>query len=412
MASAKPIQAIINEGIREYRILGRTGFKVSDIGFGRPANAGLIKASIDQGVNYLDTAPNYGTSEKDIGEAIEGIDRESLFITTKFKSSELVDEAGVLKSAYKSLEDMKTDYIDCLMLQAAENRDITRHKGFHSAIRKLKKEGKVRFAGLSCHGKYFMGNPVDTMENILLAGVEDGRFDIILVVYNFVNRDQGQKVLEACKKKNIGTTVMKTNPVRIFNMINDYRIQLAKDNNELPENLRREWGKYETFTREAESYLIKNGITDYDSEFRDVAMRYVLNNRDVDCALIDFQNFEGLKAHIQYSGTYPDPIDEQKARDLREAISFMYCRHGCGKCEPECPHNVPVNTIMRYNYYFTLKGREKQAMKEYLRLPGGKPDACISCPGYCGNACPYGVLVRPLLAMAHHNLSAGELSQA
>ena len=60
---------------------------------------------------------------------------------------------------------------------------------------------------------------------------------------------------------------------------------------------------------------------------------------------------------------------------------------------------------MRYNYYFTVKGQEKFAMQKYLELPGGKPDVCLNCEGYCEKACPYGVLIRPLLAIAHQNLS-------
>ena len=51
------------------------------------------------------------------------------------------------------------------------------------------------------------------------------------------------------------------------------------------------------------------------------------------------------------------------------------------------------------------KKEEKYAMKLYSDLPGGKPDACLNCEGYCEEACPYGVMARPLLAMAHENLS-------
>ncbi|MFP4488260.1 MAG: hypothetical protein ACLFN1_03050 [Bacteroidales bacterium] len=44
---------------------------------------------------------------------------------------------------------------------------------------------------------------------------------------------------------------------------------------------------------------------------------------------------------------------------------FSNCRIGCDKCESACPHNIPVNTILRYNYYYMPKKREKYAMSLY-----------------------------------------------
>ena len=91
--------------------------------------------------------------------------------------------------------------------------------------------------------------------------------------------------------------------------------------------------------------------------------------------------------------------------DYKSMFSPLNCRIGCNICESECPHHIPVNTIMRYNYYFTVKGQEKNAIQKYQELSGNKPDACMDCEGFCEKACPYGVLTRPLLALAHNNLS-------
>jgi predicted aldo/keto reductase-like oxidoreductase len=64
-----------------------------------------------------------------------------------------------------------------------------------------------------------------------------------------------------------------------------------------------------------------------------------------------------------------------------------------------------VNTIMRYNHYFEAQGKEKYAMSRYLAIPGAKADICRDCAGYCEKACPYGVPIQGMLAMAHHQLS-------
>ncbi len=66
---------------------------------------------------------------------------------------------------------------------------------------------------------------------------------------------------------------------------------------------------------------------------------------------------------------------------------------------------VPVNTILRYNYYYQKKGDQKRAMGLYKNLKSAKAEVCESCPGYCEDACPYGVAAKGLLAVAHDNLN-------
>jgi NADPH-dependent glutamate synthase beta subunit-like oxidoreductase len=60
---------------------------------------------------------------------------------------------------------------------------------------------------------------------------------------------------------------------------------------------------------------------------------------------------------------------------------------------------------MRYNYYFEVKNQQRDAMMKYAKLPGKKPhEVCLDCPGYCEDACNYGVKTQTILASAHHNL--------
>jgi hypothetical protein len=66
---------------------------------------------------------------------------------------------------------------------------------------------------------------------------------------------------------------------------------------------------------------------------------------------------------------------------------------------------LPVNTIMRYNYYFTVKKQEKRAILNFAKLKNKKPsEICSNCEGLCEKACPYGVSVRALLASAQQNM--------
>jgi len=69
--------------IKEYRILGRTGFKVSDLGMGHVGDEGLLRTFLDAGVNYIDTSEGYRYNERVLGNAMKNLDRKSLFITSK-----------------------------------------------------------------------------------------------------------------------------------------------------------------------------------------------------------------------------------------------------------------------------------------------------------------------------------------
>jgi len=110
--------------IKSYKILGRTGFQVSDIGIGQPPSEAVLKAALESGLNYIDTAEQYGNgnNEKLIGRVIKDFDRKKIFISTK-----IYEESGAYKSRQdvverirKAVERLQTDYVDCVILHGAE----------------------------------------------------------------------------------------------------------------------------------------------------------------------------------------------------------------------------------------------------------------------------------------------------
>lgn len=186
--------------IKEFRTLGRTGFKVSDIGFGAGnlTDPALLAAALDAGVNYIDTAEHYarGNSERTIGQVIKNRDRKKLFITGKlnFRMGKSTKE-GLKERALKCLERLQTDYLDCLMIHMTPTIDQVKHEGYHEAIRELKAEGKVKFTGLSNHGieHRYAGFIKDPMDQVILAAADDGRFDVVLFTYNFIQRKKAKR---------------------------------------------------------------------------------------------------------------------------------------------------------------------------------------------------------------------------
>ena len=175
--------------IKEYRTLGRTGFKVSDMAFGSGelAEPALLEAILDAGINYIDTAEGYGRgrSERVIGSVIKNRDRKKVFITTKLGLRGDLAKEAIKDRALKCLERLQTDYVDCLMIHMPNTVEKLSTEGFHAAFKELKAEQRVRFLGLSNHGAQW-GDVPETMEKVHLAAAEDGRFDVYLMTYNFL----------------------------------------------------------------------------------------------------------------------------------------------------------------------------------------------------------------------------------
>lgn len=392
-----------------YKTLGRTGFRVSDIGIGAPPSEAVLKAGLKLGMNYIDTAEQYGNgnNEKLIGKVIKDFDRKKIFISTKIlEEGQYKSQQDVVERVRKAVERLQSDYVDCVMLHGADNTRILKDEAFHGAMKQLKAEGKVKFTGVSCHGSAWYLPPEEDLEAVLSAGVDDGRFDVFLMTYNFVNREKAERVLQKCAEKNIGTTIMKSNPNITFKAIQGYVDRLEEQNERVDDTLMNWHGRLVKETDLAREYFGKYGYKDEDEQMVEAAIRFVIGNPNAHSVCLPFKTINEVETWGANSGK---PLTEEQSALLdfyRHRFGTLNCRFGCRECASACPNNVQVSTIMRYNYYFQNKGQEKYAMEKYASLEGSKADVCRDCPGHCENACPYGVLARPILSMAHGNLES------
>ena len=393
--------------IKEYRTLGRTGFKVSDIGIGtaRVYPIPVMNAVLDAEVNYIDTADGYGrgTAEKNIGEAIKGRDRKSLFITTKIRMRGVSNKQQVVEKVQQCLQRLQTDYVDCLMVQGPPTVESLKDENFHQGMDQLKKEGKVRFVGVANHGSHFQ-NQGATMEEVLVGAVEDGRYDVLLLVYNFLQKEAGERILEAAAKKNVATTIMKSDPLGRYFQMKERVEQMKKEGETVDERMQRYMTRMEETAKQAESFIQKNNLKN-PSEIKAAALKFVLANPKVNTLNLAFNNFDEVQNNLKLSGSGLGKAEKNMLAAFEEECSQLYCRHACGLCESSCPHHVPVNTIMRYNHYFDAHGSEKFAMEKYAKLETPKADSCRNCTGICEQSCPYGVPIQGLLNIAHTQLT-------
>ncbi len=405
--------------IREYRTLGRTGFKVSDMGMGalRVKEPNVFRYAYDHGVNYFDHAEKYqnGDAERKFGKSVEYMDRKKIFITTKLAISSDESEESIISRFRSCLERMKIDYLDCLYMHGIRKVSYLNKPEFHSAVAKLKAEGRLRFAGLSSHGP--RKDDEDSMEKVLTAAAVDGRFDVMLLVYNFMNREAAENILKACKENNVGTTAMKTSPGVLAKENYDPahptaeqkkyldRLQKRYDSQDEIDQKMQGWiqeqqEEYQKTKPFLETYGIKT-----EDELRINSIRWVRQNADMHTICVSFVDFDMIDKIIPFSG---QNLNQQKTGFLdkyKELYNNQYCRHGCNDCMPQCPHKLPVSTIMRYASYYEHQGREKEAILKYARLDEKNGSLCIDCDEPCLSACLYKIDIPTQLLTAHKMLT-------
>lgn len=216
------------------RRLGKTGLRVSEVGFGCWAIGGnaygavrdedsldALETAWDSGVNFFDTADTYGEghSEELLGKFLKGKSRDRLILATKCGwdfypvskkpvlcqgSSEKINHAGHRKNfdtAYirfaceQSLKRLGTDVIDLFQLHNP-SLELIQKGDLASVLEGLRKEGKVRFIGISVH-----------TESEALAVLEDPRVQTIQVIFNLLDQRMAERVLPEAKRKEVGVIV-------------------------------------------------------------------------------------------------------------------------------------------------------------------------------------------------------------
>lgn len=204
----------------DYTTLGKTGLKVSvaGLGCGGPSRLGMrndpqsanhavaiVKQALDLGVNFLDTAQNYGT-EPIVGKAIAGVPRERLVISTKKTlpdHSHADPEGEVIKGLEQSLKQLGSDYIDVYHLHGVEPADYQFAKDrLMAAMRRLKEQGKIRFIGVT------EGFVVDPAHGVLQKGLEENLWDVVMVGFSLLNPSARRSVLPRTRDKRIGVLNM------------------------------------------------------------------------------------------------------------------------------------------------------------------------------------------------------------
>ncbi|MBA4149606.1 MAG: aldo/keto reductase [Verrucomicrobia bacterium] len=161
-----------------------------------------IHRAVELGINHIETARGYGSSEMQLGRVLPQLPREKIIVQTKVSPKATPDE--FLKTFEESMNYLKLDHVDLLSLHGINQRELLdwslRKGGCVAAVRKLQKEGRVRFLGFSTHAT----------SDVILEAVESGEFDYVNLHWYFVN-DLNWAAVEAAHKRDMGVFIISPN---------------------------------------------------------------------------------------------------------------------------------------------------------------------------------------------------------
>lgn len=373
----------------QYRPMGRTGVKVSALGFGMlrlpmlsdgqtvdsDQSVEMVHRAIEGGVNYIDTGRVYmgGQSEQTVGKALAGGWRDRVYVTSKAPWWMMERPEDFEKFFDESRRAMDTDVIDFYHIH------MIMHRGWKDKVvpfrliekmEKLKADGKIRFSGFSFHDR------LQLFKQVIDA---NPAWDFCLIQHNYLDYEYEAGVLgpKYAAANGMGLAVMK--PVRTGFLAN------------LPASM-----------REA---LASTGVKKPDVEW---ALDYLWDIPEVSVAVSGMGSMKDVEANLDYaSRARPNMLnpDEREAlgnaiRAFRSAPGHVDCT-GCYQCIP-CPHNVAIGYIFAYVYNnYLMHGDMKKAMGDYTLAMspvqrGAPASACVSC-GACLEKCPQGLDIPKLL---------------
>ena len=363
----------------EYRVLGKTGEKVSVLGFGcmrLPVIDGdpkkideaeairMIRYAIDQGVNYIDTAYVYheGKSESLVAKALRDGYRKKALLATKLPVWYVKKRPDMERLLDEQLKNLETETIDLYLVHSLNRQHWTEliNLGLFEFLEEAKAERKVKHLGFSFHDEYSLFTEI----------VDSFDWSFCQIQYNYLDEtfQAGRKGLEYAQEKGLGIVIME--PLRGGT--------LARG-----------------LAPEAQEIIAKASAQMTPAEW---ALRWVWDHPEVSVVLSGMTEMSHVIANVEYASRSAKPLTPEEFKVI-QAIQQSYkdkIRINCTDCKycMPCPSGVDIPQSFDYYNRAHMLDDVKGALFWYNRIP--KASLCTEC-GKCEEHCPQNIQIRERL---------------
>ena len=334
----------------QYNTLGKTGLRVSRLGFGgipiqkvdAQRTRELMEELVACGVNYIDTARGYTVSESLLGEALCGL-RDKFILATKSMAR---TKDAMAKDIEISLSNLKTDYIDLYQVHnpsLAELEAVCAPGGALEALLEAKAAGKIRHIGVTAH-----------MESVFEKALSLDWVETVMFPYNIVET-QGEALMRRAKEQGVGFICMKP--------------------------------------------LAGGALED-----ANLALRFIASSEDVSVVIPGMYDVREIRENLAATEN-PAPLGEaeiEKIETIRRELGTQFCRR-CNYCQP-CTAGIPISGIFVLEGYLQRYGLGDWAKQRYAGM-AKKAGDCVGC-GVCEARCPYQLPIRDMLARCKSEFGA------
>jgi len=304
----------------QYRTLGRTGLRVSDIGFGAMTIGGevfgatddqeslrALHRALDLGMNFIDTADAYGRghSEELIAQVLK-TRRSEVILATKGGNQFTVrqglrnfDPDYITSALEASLKRLQIETIDLYQLHNP-SQEVMRRGEIFARLDRFKREGKIRFYGVSLE-----------KTNDGLVAIETGKPDTIQVVYNILHQDPEEKLFPLAQKENIG--ILARVPLERGVLTGRFKSTTEFAQKDWRRGVFSEEGLTQTHAAvEKLGFLVKGDVPN----LAQAALRFILSNPVVSTVIPGIRTVQQTETNIAVSGKMLPTEDVTKLRDL------------------------------------------------------------------------------------------------
>ena len=325
----------------EYAMLGKTGLRISRMGFGgipiQKTDAQVTRALMEElvahGVNYIDTARGYTVSEAYLGEALCGL-RDRFVLATKSMAR---TKEAMARDIETSLANLRTDHIDLYQVHnpsLKELEQVCAPGGALEALLEAKAAGRIGHIGVTAH-----------MAAVFERALTLPWVETVMFPYNIVET-QGEALMKRAHEQDVGFICMKP--------------------------------------------LAGGALED-----AALAMRFIAQNPDVSVVIPGMCDVREVRQNIDaFENTAPLTEDElARIETIRKELGTQFCRR-CNYCQP-CTAGISMSGIFVLEGYLNRYGLGDWARQRYAAM-AKKAGDCVGC-GVCETRCPYQLPIREML---------------